>query len=45
MKKPGEITRSFYIIPREDAAEHAIDEDVCRFGFDVKWWSIGDSNS
>ena len=44
MKKPGEITRSFYIIPREDAAEHAIDEDVCRFGFDVKWWSIGDSN-
>ena len=44
MKKPGEITRSFYIIPREDAAEHAIDEDVCRFGFDVKWWSIPDSN-
>jgi len=44
MKKPGYFTRSFCIIPWEDAPEHAIYEDVYRFGFEVKWWSIADSN-
>lgn len=38
-EKPGEITRLLCIVPREDATEHAINEDVCRFGFDVEWWS------